>query len=251
MTQGTESARVERSAKRIRAKLGGAVIVDTERALLVWERRAYPMYYLPREDLRAELVPTGRQEREPGLGKGDICDLRVGERVARAAAMLCESPEIDGLGGHVRIIWDAVDAWFEEDEEIVVHPRDPYTRLDILPSSRHVVVQHRGLILADSWRPMRLFETGLTPRTYLPATDVDHSQLIPSETVTRCPYKGEARYFHLQAEGVELADIAWRYLYTTAEAERIAGLYCFHDEKVELLIDDERREQAPHPQPVR
>lgn len=250
MVRDAEDIRVERSAKRVRATIGRELVVDTERALLVWEKPAYPAYYMPREDLRANLVPADAED-AVGFGSGRTCDLYVGDRRVSAAAVMYEQPAIGALADHVRIAWDAVDAWFEEDEEIFVHPRDPYTRLDILPSSRHVVVQHQGMAVADSVRPVRLFETGLMPRTYLRAIDVHVSLLAPSSTVTRCPYKGQASYFHLRADGLEVADIAWRYLHTTVEANRIAGLYCFHDEKVELLVDGHQRERAPHPSQVR
>jgi uncharacterized protein (DUF427 family) len=138
-----------------------------------------------------------------------------------------------------------MDAWFEEDEEVYVHPRDPHTRVDILPSSRHVEVVVNGVTVADSHQPRLLFETGLPTRYYLPLVDVRLDLLHPSDTTTRCPYKGTAGYWSVEAGGQVVPDLAWIYRAPAAESVRIAGLACFYNEKVELYVDGVHQEQ-PH-----
>ena len=128
-----------------------------------------------------------------------------------------------------------------------VHARDPYVRIDALPSSRHVVVERDGVLLADSVRPVLLFETGLIPRSYLPQPDVALGHLEASDTVTHCPYKGTASYLHLRAGEVQVDDVAWTYPYPTRESLAIAGLVAFHDEQVDVTIDGVRRERPQRP----
>ncbi|MBG0832549.1 DUF427 domain-containing protein [Planomonospora sp. ID67723] len=221
--------RIEPSAKRVRAFLGGRVVADTVRPLLVWEIPYYPAYYIPREDLAAELRPSGRTQRSPSRGDGVLYDI---EGVADAALAYPDSP-IEELRDHVRLEWEAMDAWFEEDEEVYVHPRDPYSRVDILPSSRHIRVEVDGVTVADSRGARILFETGLPPRYYLPKTDVRLDLLTPTETVSRCPYKGQAEYWSVNGR----ADLAWSYRTPLEESQRIAGLISFYNEKVDIYVD--------------
>jgi uncharacterized protein (DUF427 family) len=221
--------RIERTAKRIRAFLGGRAIADTTRALLVWEVPYYPVYYFPREDVAAELKPNGRTTHVPSRGDSVLYDV---EGVADAALAYPSSP-IEELRDHVRLDWEAMDAWFEEDEEVYVHARDPYTRVDILPSSRRVRVEVDGVTVADSHNPRILFETGLPPRYYLPKTDVRLDLLTPTDTVTRCPYKGEAEYWRVNGH----ADLAWSYRTPLEESQRVAGLISFYNEKVDIYVN--------------
>ena len=221
--------RTERTAKRIRAFLGGRAIADTTRALLVWEVPYYPVYYFPREDVAAELKPNGRTTHVPSRGDSVLYDV---EGVADAALAYPSSP-IEELRDHVRLDWEAMDAWFEEDEEVYVHARDPYTRVDILPSSRRVRVEVDGVTVADSHNPRILFETGLPPRYYLPKTDVRLDLLTPTGTVTRCPYKGEAEYWRVNGH----ADLAWSYRTPLEESQRVAGLISFYNEKVDIYVN--------------
>jgi uncharacterized protein (DUF427 family) len=134
-----------------------------------------------------------------------------------------------------------MDAWFEEDEEVFTHPRDPYTRVDILPSSRHVRVEVDGLTVAESTKPTLLFETGLATRYYLPKTDVRMDLLTPTATSSHCPYKGDANYWSLALEGA-VADVAWSYRTPLPESQKIAGLVCFYPEKVDLYVDGRLQE---------
>src|ERR671919_935519 len=142
-TAGTTrgSVRIERGAKRIRAYLGGEPVADTTRPLLVWERPYYPTYYLPAEDVRADLLEPDRGvAHSPSRGDARTFTVRAGGKEAPRVALRYEESPFEELRDAVRIDWDAMDAWFEEDEQVFTHPRDPYTRVDILPSSRHVRV---------------------------------------------------------------------------------------------------------------
>lgn len=229
--------RTEPGSKRIRAYLGGHLVADTTRPLLVWESPRYPTYYLPVDDVLAELRATGGTDRSPARGTADVLDVHAGDRVAAGAATVYGEPEIDALRGHVRLDWAAMDAWFEEDEEVFFHPRDPYTRVDALRSTRHVVVELDGRVLADTHAPVVLYETGHVPRHYLPATDVRLDLLVRSDRVTHCPYKGSTTYFHVRIGEREERDVAWSYPAPFAESVPIAGMICFPAERVEITVD--------------
>jgi uncharacterized protein (DUF427 family) len=243
MAQTGGRGRTERGHKRLRALVAGQIVLDTPRPLMVWEHPYYPTYYVRAHDLLADLVPTGDTEHTPGGEVGHVCDLVAGGRRLPAAALVYPEPTLEPIRDHVRVSWDAVDAWFEEDEEVFVHARDPYKRVDVLPSSRHVAVELDGVTLADSVRPTMVFETMLIARTYLPALDVRQDLLVPSDTVTRCPYKGTAAYLHLRTGEVAVDDVAWTYRFPARESVGIAGLICFHDEKVDVIIDGEPQQR--------
>ncbi len=229
--------RMERSPKRVRSYLGGHVVVDTLKPLLVWEIPYYPTYYLPRDDFEAELVETGKTDPSPKLGTGIVFDVRVGGSVAAGAACIYEdSPHVE-LRRHVRLRWDAMDEWLEEDEPVYTHARDPHTRVDILASSRRVQISVDGVEVADSGQPRILFETGLPPRYYLPMSQVRMDLLRPSNTVTHCPYKGDATYWSLEVGGRIHEDLVWTYRTPLPECIKIAGLVCFYNEKVDLRLD--------------
>src|SRR5438105_10254567 len=184
--------RVEASQKRVRVYLAGELVAATPRPLLVWERPYYPTYYIPMDAGTAELMPTGRVEHSLHRGDGEVYDVRVSRLTASGAAMrFPESPHVE-LRDAVRLEWDAMGEWFEEDEPVYTHARDPHTRVDILASSRHIRVELDGVTVADSHRPSILFETGLPARYYLPLTDVRLELLRPSDKQTHCPYKGPA-----------------------------------------------------------
>ncbi|HEX9336570.1 MAG TPA: DUF427 domain-containing protein, partial [Pseudonocardiaceae bacterium] len=142
--------------------------------------------------------------------------------------------------GTVRFDWAALDAWFEEDEEVFVHPRDPYTRVDALRSTRRVRVELDGMVLADSASPVMVFETGLPPRYYLNRTEVNFAHLVPSDTVTACPYKGRTSGYWSVRSGADVhADLAWTYDFPTRQLLPIAGLIAFYNEKVDTFVDGE------------
>jgi uncharacterized protein (DUF427 family) len=237
------SVRVEPGAKRVRAYLGGRLVADTTRPFLVWEGPHYPAYYLPLADVAAELVPTGKSEHSPSRGEAEIFDVRVDGAAAEAAARRYPGSPLEQLRGLVRFEWAAMDEWLEEDEPVYTHPRDPYTRVDILASSRHVRVEVDGVTVADSARPAILFETGLPPRYYLPLSDVRMDLLRPSDTQSHCPYKGTAGYWSVDTGHGTHSDLAWIYRTPLPESQKIAGLACFYNEKVDVYLDGEPQQR--------
>jgi uncharacterized protein (DUF427 family) len=229
--------RIEHGAKRVRAFLGGEVVADTSRPVLVWEVPYYPAYYIPLADVRAQLHPDGGGPHSPSRGDARSYSVVAGGREAAGAALRYEDSPIPELRGLVRLDWHAMDAWFEEDEEVFTHPRDPYTRVDILASSRHVRVEVGGIVVAESASPRLLFETGLPVRYYLPKPHVRLDLLIPSETVTHCPYKGRAEYWSVRAPDGVHEDVAWSYRTPLPESQKVAGLVAFLDERVDVTVD--------------
>lgn len=235
--------RVETGIKRVRAYLAGALVVDTVRPVLVWEKPYYPTYYFPAGDVVADLAATGESRRSPSRGDGEVLDVRVGDAVAAGAGLRYPDSPLEALRGLVRLEWDALDEWFEEDERVYVHPRDPYTRVDALPSSRHIRVEVGGVTVAESTRPVILFETGLPARYYLPPTDVRQDLLRSTELRTSCPYKGTAEYWSVEVGGEVHENVVWGYRTPLPESQRIAGLVSFYNEKVDIYVDGEREER--------
>ena len=230
--------RVETSPKRIRAYLAGEAVLDTTRARLVWETPYYPIYYFPVDDVRGDLLePEDAVLHSPSRGDGQSFALVSDERRVPGAALRYPDSPIDELRDLVRLEWSALDAWFEEEEEVFTHPRSPYVRVDILPSSRHVRIEVDGVTLAESTSPWLLFETGLPVRYYLPKTHVRLDLLEETDTSTHCPYKGEASYWSAHIDGTVHQDIAWSYPTPLPESERVAGLVAYYDEKLDVYVD--------------
>ena len=229
---------VEAVPRRIRAFLGGEKVLDTMRARYVWEWPPYPQYYIPLADVRQDLLEPEGHTQQTGRGAVELHGLRVGDlHRPRAAKVLAESP-IAGLSGTVRFDWAALDAWFEEDEQVFVHPRNPYSRVDALRSNRPVRVELDGVVLADACSSVMVFETGLPTRYYFSRTDVDFTYLIPTATVTACPYKGTTSgYWSVRAGGTVHTDLAWSYDFPTRQLLPIAGMVAFYNEKVDITLD--------------
>jgi uncharacterized protein (DUF427 family) len=241
-----ERIRIEPGAKRVRAYLGGEAVVDSIRPRLVWEVPYYPAYYFPVADVRTDLLEADAEiAHSPSRGDGRRFTVRAGDRVAPGAALRYADSPVDELRDLIRLEWDAMDAWFEEDEEVFTHPRDPYTRVDVLPSSRHLRVEVDGVTVADSTSPRFLFETGLPVRYYLPKTHVRMDLLVPSDTVTHCPYKGQAETWSVRAGDTVHEDLAWSYRTPLPESQKIAGLVAFYNEKVDIYVDGVLQER-PH-----
>jgi uncharacterized protein (DUF427 family) len=240
--------RIEPSTKRVRVYLGGETVVDTVRPSLVWEIPYYPTYYFPVEDVRTDLlIPDGNVERSPSRGDGKTFTVKVnGKEAAGAALRYTESP-IEELRDLVRFEWDAMDAWFEEDEQVFVHPRDPYHRVDILGSSRHVRVEVDGVTVAESSSPRLLFETGLPVRYYLPKTHVRMDLLEHTDTVTSCPYKGQAEYWSIRVGDQVHKDLAWSYPQPIVESAKVATLIAFYNEKLDIYVDGVKQERPKSP----
>jgi uncharacterized protein (DUF427 family) len=237
--------------KRIRVVVGGETIADSRHAFLLHESGHQPIYYFPPEDVRSEfLEPSERHTRCPKKGEASYHTIRAGDHVVEAGAWYYPEPIPEAppaLEGLIAFYFDRMDQWFEEDEEIAVHPRDPYHRVDILRSDRVVRVSLDGELLAESTRALALFESNLPPRWYLPAEDVV-AELEPSDTVTGCPYKGEAGYHSVKLGSGELEkDLIWCYTDPFPEVGRIAGLLCFFNERVDLELDGELQERPESP----
>jgi uncharacterized protein (DUF427 family) len=245
MSERRGAVRTEPSHKRVRVVFGGRQIVDTTDALYVFEHPHYPQYYLPLADVAdGVLVPTGTTTRSPSRGDASHFTVRVdGHEAVDAAWTYADSP-LEELRDRVRLDFDAMDAWFEEDEEIFVHPRSPTARIQILPSSRHVVVRVDGQVVAETRRPTFLYETGLPRRTYVNKLDVRMDLLTPTDSSSRCPYKGTARWWTVTTPTGTHEDLAWSYPTPVRESQPIAGLVAFYDEKVDLELDGE-----PQPRP--
>jgi uncharacterized protein (DUF427 family) len=236
-SSGRGRVRVEQGHKRVRAYLGGKLVADTIEPLLVWEIPYYPAYYLPLADIRSTLVATGGIEHSPSRGDAELYDIQSGSATARGAARRYPTSPLEELRHTVRIDWDAMDEWLEEDEPVYTHPRDPHTRVDILSSSRHVQVVVAGVTVANSHRPSILYETGLPPRYYLPLSDVRAEVLRPSSSTSHCPYKGTAGYWSIEIEGQRFDDLVWIYRAPLPESQKIAGLACFYNERVDIVLD--------------
>jgi uncharacterized protein (DUF427 family) len=236
---------LERTPKRIRVEVAGETIADSRRAMLLQESGLQPIYYFPPEDVRADVLePSDRHTHCPKKGDASYHTIRVGDRVVEHGAWyypdpLPDAPPIKDL---VAFYWDRMDRWFEEDEEVVVHARDPYHRIDVLRTDRHIRISLDGELLAETDRALALFESNLPPRWYLPIDDVV-AGLEPTDTVTHCPYKGTASYYSVNGA----KDLVWYYPEPLAEVGRIAGLVCFFNEKVDIELDGELQERPDTP----
>ena len=236
--------RIESAAKRVRTYLGGELVADTIRPVLVWEAPYYPTYYFPVSDVRSELLKAeAGVAHSPSRGDGRTFTVRAGGKQADGAALRYEDSPIEELRGLIRLEWGAMDAWFEEDEEVFTHPRDPYTRVEVLASSRHVRVEVGGVTIAESQSPRLLFETGLPVRYYLPKTHARMDLLELTDTVTHCPYKGQAQSWSVRLGERLHENLAWSYPTPLPESQRIAGLLAFYNEKVDLYLDGVRQQR--------
>lgn len=229
--------RTEQGAKRVRVMLGGRVVADTTSPLLVWEVPYYPTYYFPQADVDTDsLVETGETVSSPSRGVATQHTVKVDG--SEGVAYSYPSPKIDVLAGHYAFVWPTMDHWFEEDEEVFVHARDPYTRIDILPSGRRVRVEVDGVTVADSTNGSFLYETHLPTRYYLPKTDLRMELLTPTDLATACPYKGLARYWSVTVDGETHENVAWAYDSPLPESQKILGLISFYNEKVDIYVDE-------------
>jgi uncharacterized protein (DUF427 family) len=229
---------IEPVPRRIRATLAGQTVLDTTRALYVWEWTNYPQYYIPVGDVRADVLVDEEHPQRLHRGTARVHGLRVGDVTRPSSARVYGADAIEGLAGTVRLEWGALDSWFEEDEEVFVHPRNPYARVDALRSTRRVRIELDGAVLAESGSPVMVFETGLPTRYYLNRTEVNLDHLVPTGTVTSCPYKGQTSgYWSIQVGETTYPDLAWAYDFPTRQLLPIAGLIAFYNEKVDVILD--------------
>jgi len=234
--------RVEPGAKRVRVMLGGEVVADTLSPLLVWEVPYFPTYYFPEADVRTDLlVETGETRKSPSRGEASQYLVKVNG--SEGAAYSYREPNVKELAGHFAFVWNTMAHWFEENEEVYVHPRDPYTRIDILPSGRRVRIEVDGVTVADSTNGSFLHETHLPTRYYLPKTDVRMDLLTPTDKATHCPYKGTARYWSVTVDGRVHEDLAWAYDTPLPESQKVAGLIAFYNEKADIYVDEVLQER--------
>jgi len=237
----TPVGHVEPVPRRVRALLGRQTVLDTTAARYVWEWPFYPQFYVPLADVaRGVLVDEGVDKRRK-IGPVHQYGLTAGGQTRSAAAWAPVGGELEGT---VHLEWSALDAWFEEDEQVFVHPRNPYTRVDALRSTRSVRVALDGVLLAESSSPVLVFETGLPTRYYLPRTALRLDVLEPSGTVTECPYKGRTSAYWSARIGDALhRDLAWSYDFPTRQLLPIAGLVAFYNEKVDITLDGQPLER--------
>jgi len=239
---------LEPSPKRIRVVVAGETVADSRRAMLLHESGHQPIYYFPPEDVRADLLePSDRHTHCPKKGEASYHSIRVGSDVVEAGAWYYPDPIVEApplLGGLIAFYWNRMDHWYEEDEEVFGHPRDPYHRIDVLKTDRHVRVSLGGELLGESDRAMALFESNLPTRWYLPREDVG-ATLSPSDTTTICPYKGTASYYSVGVEGGK--DLIWIYEDPLPDAVKIKGLLCFFGERADIELDGELQERPESP----
>lgn len=230
-------------SKRVRALFNGTAVVDSTQVRLMRETGQQPVYYFPRGDVRMDLLePSPHRSFCPFKGEAAYWTLGAGGRRAENAVWGYPDPfaESAELADYLAFYWDRMDQWVEEDEEVFVHARDPFTRLDVLDSHRPLRVVVGGKTVAQTTRARFLFETGLPPRHYIPEDDVRMDLLVPSETRTACPYKGTASYYSLRLDGKTHEDLAWTYREPLPETARLKGYLCFFSEKVDaILLDSE------------
>lgn len=236
-------------ARRLRNVFAGKIIVDTTNALIVFEHDHLPVYYVPVEDIdESFLVATDTTTHCPRKGDASYWSIVVGDRTATDAVWGYETNLVEGapdLSGYRAFFWNELDHWYEEDEEVFVHARDPFKRIDALRSSRHVRVEIDGVTVAETRRPVLLFETGIATRHYIPRADVRLDLLQATEKVTGCPYKGRANYYSAHIDGQVSDDIAWTYSFPVPELPKVEQHIAFFDEHVDTYVDGELQ---PRPQ---
>ncbi|WP_413804579.1 DUF427 domain-containing protein [Streptomyces sp. OE57] len=231
---------VEQWPRRMRAVLAGRTVLDSRRGKVLYRRGEPPRHWFPLADVHTDLlVPADRDRTDEGP---ECWSVVVGDHTAPEAVTgpPVKHPDAPPLDDHVTIDFGAMDRWFEEDEPLYAGPRDPYHRVDVRASSRHVLVRHRDVPVAETRRPKLLFETGLPVRYYLPFADVDLGLLERSGTVSECPYKGDGQHWHLVAGGVRVPDAAWSLPHPRPEALAAAEHICFYGDKVHVEVDGER-----------
>jgi uncharacterized protein (DUF427 family) len=234
--------------KRLRVMAGGATAADTTAGLLLYESDHLPVYYFPLKDVdQALLQPSATRTQCPYKGTASYYSLKIGGTQVADAAWRYAEPiaACPDIADYLAFYWDKMEHWYEEDEEVFVHPRDPFRRIDCLPSSRRVQVVVDGETVADSRRGIFLFEAGLPTRYYLPIADTRLDLLTPSPLQTRCPYKGTAAYYHLTVKGTRHDNLVWYYPEPLPESARIKGLVCFYNEFVDRILVDGIEQPRP------
>jgi uncharacterized protein (DUF427 family) len=227
--------------RRMRASAAGERVLDSRRGRLLYEHGVLPRCYFPRADVRMDLLErTDEVSESPLKGRTVHWRLRIRDHVVEDAAISHPEPPEDApaLEDYIAPRWAAMDEWLEEDDVAVGHVRDPYHRVDVLPSSRHVIVRIGDEVLAESRRARVIYETGLPPRWYFPVEDVV-VELRPTELETVCAYKGFANYWAVRAGDDAHVNLAWTYREPLHDAAAVADHVAFFNERVEIEIDGE------------
>ncbi|MEQ9189788.1 MAG: DUF427 domain-containing protein [Alphaproteobacteria bacterium] len=250
MTDSDHRSEFYPTPRWVRIMFNGVWVADSKKAMLLRESGRLPLYYFPREDVRTDLLsPSDHSTHSDHKGDGVFWDVTVGDRTADHAAFTFRNAPPGGpdLSQHLAFEWRQMDHWFEEDDEVFVHARDPHKRVDAMQSSRHFEIKVDGVTVADTRRATLLFETGLPGRIYIPKDDVRVQYLEPSDSQSACPYKGVANYYSLKVGEKLHRDLVWYYNYPIAECPKIAGLLCFYSEKVDILEDGELLDRPKTP----
>jgi uncharacterized protein (DUF427 family) len=230
--------------RRMRVRFGGDWIADSENVVLLHEPGRYPVAYFPKADIvDGALQPNDHSSQHRDLGPTKWYVVRAGDREAARGAwehteLPAHAPE---LRGHVAFAWRAMDTFYEEDERIVGHAADRYHRIDIRQASRHLVVWSGDRVVADTQRPVVLYESGFAPRWYVPRDDIDSAALTLVERQTFCPYKGVCSYYDIG----EARRAAWSYREAYTEVARVSGLISFEPDKIRVELDGEQLHLEP------
>ena len=237
----------EPTGRWIRATLKGETITDSKRAMLMIESRGEQDYYFPVEDVRLNLLEESNDVETSGYrGARKFWNLKLGEQVIEKVAWTYEPKENrPDFNGYIAFAWNAMEHWYEEEEEVFLHPRNPYHRVDTIQSSRHVEIFVDEVKVADTTRPYLLFETSLPTRYYIPKDDVQMEHLTPTDTQTICPYKGFASYYNVKANGGTYADIVWTYPDPIPEAPKLKDTLAFwpeKDKRIQIFVGGELKE---------
>lgn len=230
--------------RRMRVRFAGEWIADSEDVVLLHEPGRYPVAYFPLGDIGAGvLVSGGYTTQHRDLGPTSWSTVQAGGKTKeRAAWQHTELPDhASDLKGRVAFAWRAMDAFYEEDERVVGHAADSYHRIDIRQTSRHLVVRSGDRVVADTTRPLALYESGFAPRWYVPRADVNEGALTPAQGQTFCPYKGLCSYYDVPGAG----RAAWSYEHAWTEVRRISGMVSFEADKVEVTLDGTRLQLPP------
>lgn len=231
----------EPSPRRVRIKFNGETIVDSTRVMLMREGGHLPIYYFPIDDVAMEFfTPTDHETHCGYKGQASYWTLTVGDRTEENVMWSYRNPydEMPAIKGYVAFYWDRMDSWWEEDEEIFKHARDPKKRVDVILSHRPVKVVVGGETVAETTNAHFVFETNHPVRYYIPTEDIRMDLLEAKETRSQCPYKGIAFYYSATIGGTVYEDIAWCYDQPVPECPKIRDLISFYNENVdEILVD--------------
>lgn len=225
--------RVEHSGRWVRGYIGNTAIIDSKRVAVVYGARRSATYFFPISDVRMDLL-TPSTLADNGEQRWTLSlDGRTVQDIAWTV------PSSTELKDYIAFEWPKIERWYEEDEEVFVRPRDPYHRVDVMNSSRHIKVVIDGQVVAETRQPRLLFETGVRTRYYIPKVDVRMDLLEPTATSTACPYKGNAVYWSARVEDNVYPDIVWSYPFPTLESAKIQNMLSFYNEKVDIYVDGE------------